>query len=150
EEVASKHLGNQLAYFSYIHATTLLFKDSRTGILPSLRTVIGQEGDDHTEAWNETIDNAFSQLQDMKEHWDKLFEWLYTIVTANVDMPDTSNDQNNGMVLRLSAADLPKDWSEALEVENNFHVNIARFLKSIEKMSSDIKDRLDEELSLQG
>jgi len=150
EEVASKHLGNQLAYFSYIHAMTLLFKDSRTGILPSLKTIIQHEGDDHTEAWSEVIDEAHTKLQNMKENWDKLFEWLYTIVTNHVDAPETSNDQTNGMVLRLNSAELPQDWSEALEVENNFHVDMTRFLKTIEKMSSDIKDRLDESLSLQG
>lgn len=150
EEVAGKHLGNQLAYFSYIHAMNMLFKDIRSGILPSLRVRIQEDGDDHTAAWNEVIDTAFTQLQDIKEHWDKLFEWLYMMTSEAVGNAgnDGSGEAAGSMVLRLDRNKLPEQWKEAMEVENNFHVQLTRLLKTLEKMSADVKERLEEDTSL--
>lgn len=150
EEVAGKHLGNQLAYFSYIHAMNMLYKDIRSGILPSLRVRIQEDGDDHTAAWNEVIDTAFTQLQDIKEHWDKLFEWLYMMTSEAVGHAgnDGSGEAAGSMVLRLDRNKLPEQWKDAMEVENNFHVQLTRLLKTLEKMSADVKERLEEDTSL--
>lgn len=152
EEVASKHLGNQLSYFSYIHAMTSLYKDVRTGLLPSLRVRIAEDGDDHTASWNETIDSAFPQLQTLKEHWDQLFEALYDIVMHNAGQNGASDsgEQAGGIVLRLNREQLPESWTKIVESEQEVHVGLNRFAKALEKMSSDIKERLDEDLNLSG
>src|SRR5690606_1820827 len=118
EEVASKHLGNQLAYFTYIYTFNTLFKDLRSGLLPSLRLKIQEEGDSHTASWNEIIDTAFPVLQELKEQWDHLFEKLYFIV-LNEASNEQLNDPTGNIVVRLDKNKLPKDWNEMLEVEGN-------------------------------
>ncbi|MCM3633029.1 ATP-dependent DNA helicase DinG [Paenibacillus camelliae] len=151
EEVASKHLGNQVSYFSYIHAMSSLFKDTRTGLLPSLRVKIAEEGDDHTAAWNETIDSAYPGLQTIKEYWDQLFEALYDVVVQHAQQAsDAPSEQAGGLVFRLSRNDLPEQWTKIVESEQEVYLQLNRFSKALEKMSSDMKERLDEDLVLSG
>lgn len=147
EEVASKHLGNQLAYFTYLYTFNTLFKDIRSGLLPSLRVKISEEGDSHTESWNEIIDSAFPALQELKEQWDHLFEKLYLMVLSEATS-EQLNDPTGNVVVRLDKHKLPKDWNEMLEVEGNISTEINRLTKSLEKMSLDIKERLDDDLSI--
>ncbi|URN94087.1 MAG: ATP-dependent DNA helicase DinG [Candidatus Pristimantibacillus lignocellulolyticus] len=150
EEVAGKHLGNQMTYTSYIYAMNMLFKDMRTGVLPSLRIRVQEDNDDHTAAWNEVIDSTYPQLQDIKEHWDKLFEWLYSIVsTDSTQSNEVGSEGTASMVFRLDRHKLPSEWNEAMEVENNFHVQLSRLVKSLEKLSTDVKERLEEDTGLQ-
>ena len=150
EEVAGKHLGNQMTYTSYIYAMNMLFKDMRTGVLPSLRIRVQEDNDDHTAAWNEVIDSTYPQLQDVKEHWDKLFEWLYSIVSTEATQSnEVGSEGTASMVFRLDRNKLPSEWNEAMEVENNFHVQLSRVVKSLEKLSTDVKDRLEEDTGLQ-
>jgi len=151
EEVASKHLGNQVGYFTYIHAMSSLYKDVRTGLLPTLRVKISEEGDDHTASWNETIDSAYPKLQTIKEYWDQLFEALYEIVLHDAaQASDAPSEQAGGLVLRLSRDQLPEQWTKIIESEQEVYLQLNRFSKELEKMSSDIKERLDEDLTLSG
>jgi len=149
EEVASKHLGNQIAYFTYLYTFNTLFKDLRSGLLPSIRVKVQEEGDDHTASWNETIDTSYPALQNLKEHWDHLFEKLYLMVVSGASN-EQLNDPTGNIVLRLDKNKLPKDWVETLEIENNISTEISRITKSLEKMSTDVKDRLDDDLTLNG
>lgn len=151
EEVASKHLGNQLNYFSYIHAMGTLYKDTRSGLLPSLRVKISEDGDDHLAAWNETIDSAYPTLQTIKEYWDKLFEYLYEVVCNEAGQAgEQTTEQAGGLVLRLDRNQLPEQWNSIMESEQEVHVQLNRFAKELEKLSADIKERLDEDLVLSG
>ncbi|GIP15097.1 ATP-dependent helicase DinG [Paenibacillus montaniterrae] len=151
EEVASKHLGNQLNYFSYIHAMTALYKDMRSGLLPSLRVRIAEDGDDHLAAWNETIDSAYPTLQTIKEYWDKLFEYMYEVVCNEAEQSnEQAADQAGALVLRLNRNKLPQQWSSIVESENEVYVQLNRFAKTLEKLASDIKERLDDDLVLNG
>lgn len=151
EEVASKHLGNQLNYFSYIHAMTALYKDMRSGLLPSLRVRIAEDGDDHLAAWNETIDSAYPTLQTIKEYWDKLFEYMYEVVCNEAEQSnEQASDQAGSLVLRLDRNKLPQQWSSIVESENEVYVQLNRFVKTLEKLAADIKERLDDDLVLNG
>jgi len=152
EEVASKHLGNQLNYFSYIHAMGTLFKDTRSGLLPSLRVRIAQDGDDHQAAWQETIDTSYPTLQNIKEYWDKLFEYLFEIIAneSGKSGSETTAEQAGGLVLRLDQNQLPEPWSTIIESEKEVYTGLNRFAKTLEKLSSDIKERLDDDLTLSG
>ncbi|MUT65443.1 ATP-dependent DNA helicase DinG [Paenibacillus sp. NEAU-GSW1] len=142
EEVASKHLGMQLNYFSLTHATTRLFKDSRTGLLPALRLKVQQEGEDRTAVWTETIDTIIPVFNDVKEHWEKLFELLYTFVGPSVE-GGAENGQASA-VCRLRADQLPSGWEHALTLEMNISTELGRVLRTAEKLSNDMKDRLDD------
>ncbi|MGO4375623.1 ATP-dependent DNA helicase, partial [Paenibacillus sp. MCAF20] len=55
EEVAGKHLGMQVSYFSFNQAVQRLYKDARSGLLPALRIKLQYEDDAHQSAWLETI-----------------------------------------------------------------------------------------------
>ncbi|WP_336771886.1 ATP-dependent DNA helicase DinG [Paenibacillus sp. MMO-58] len=145
EEVAGKHLGMQLNYFSLTHQTTRLFKDARSGLLPALRLRLQQEDDERVQAWTETIDTVIPVFQDVKEHWDKLFELLYAFVGES---GEAGND-NGQAVCRLRSDTPPKGWDDVLTIENNVHTELSRVVKTVDKMASDIKDRLDDQ-SIQG
>lgn len=149
EEVASKHLGNQIAYFTYLYTFNTLFKDLRTGLLPSLRVKVQEDGDDHTASWNEIIDTTYPSLQNLKEQWDHLFERLYQMVIDEATN-EQLNDPTGNIVLRIDKNKLPKNWVETLEVESNIGTEISRITKSLDKMATDMKERLDDDLTLNG
>ncbi|MHA6483930.1 ATP-dependent DNA helicase DinG [Paenibacillus sp. strain BS8-2] len=140
EEVAGKHLGMNINYFSLVQTVGRLFKDNRSGLLPSLRIKLQDEGDDHVQAWMETIDTIIPIFQDIKEHWDKLFEMLYILTGESPDQVG----ETGASVRRLQPSDLPLGWEEAVQVENNIHVELTRVIKSAEKLMNDVKDRIDE------
>ncbi|MCR2802974.1 ATP-dependent DNA helicase DinG [Paenibacillus soyae] len=144
EEVAGKHLGLSVHYFTLVQASQRLFRDSRSGLLPALRLKLQQEGDDHVQSWVETIDTVIPVFQEIKEHWDKLFELLYGFVANASD----SVSEGGALVKRLHSGMLPKDWEDVLTVENNIYVELTRVTKSVEKMMNDVKDRVDD-LSVQ-
>ncbi|MDQ6418192.1 ATP-dependent DNA helicase DinG [Paenibacillus sp. LHD-117] len=140
EEVAGKHLGMNVNYFSLVHTVTRLFKDSRSGLLPALRMKLQNEGDEHVQSWVETIDTVIPVFQEIKEHWDKLYEMLYELAA---DRSDSLSD-NGAMVRRLHRGGIPAGWEEASQVENNIHVELTRVVKTVEKLMNDVKDRVDE------
>ncbi|RJE90080.1 ATP-dependent helicase DinG [Paenibacillus sp. 1011MAR3C5] len=144
EEVAGKHLGMNVHYFTLVQAMVRLYRDNRSGLLPTLRLRLQQEGDDHVPAWTETIDTMIPVFQEIKEHWDKLFEMFYAFASTATD----SVSDNGALVKRLSSGKLPSGWEEVLAVENNVHVELSRVIKTAEKMMNDIKDRADD-LSIQ-
>ncbi|RJX38475.1 ATP-dependent helicase DinG [Paenibacillus pinisoli] len=144
EEVAGKHLGMNVHYFTLVQAMVRLYRDNRSGLLPTLRLKLQQEGDDHVPAWTETIDTIIPIFQEIREHWDKLFEMFYAFTAAASD----SVSDNGSLVKRISAGKLPEGWDDVLAVENNVHVELTRVMKTAEKMINDIKDRVDD-LSVQ-
>ncbi|REK77215.1 ATP-dependent DNA helicase DinG [Paenibacillus paeoniae] len=144
EEVAGKHLGMNVHYFTLVQAMIRLYRDNRSGLLPSLRLRLQQEGDDHVQAWTETIDTIIPIFQEVKEHWDKLFEMFYAFASTESD----SVSDNGSLVKRLSTGKLPTGWDEVIAVENNVHVELTRVIKTAEKMMNDVKDRVDD-LSIQ-
>ncbi|GGG58513.1 ATP-dependent DNA helicase DinG [Paenibacillus radicis (ex Gao et al. 2016)] len=141
EEVASKHLGMQINYFSLSHTTTRLFKDARTGLLPTLRHRLQQEGHERSESWAETIDTIIPVFSEIKEHWEKLFELMYSFVGTTVE-GNTENGQS--AVCRLRGDSLPSGWEDTVTVEDNVSSEISRVIRLAEKMSSDIKDKIDD------
>lgn len=140
EEVAGKHLGINVNYFSLVQTVSRLFKDNRSGLLPTLRAKLQEEGDDHVQSWTETIDTVVPIFQDIKEHWDKLFELLYALAGESLD----GVGEAGASVRRLQLSDLPAGWEDAANVENNIHVELARVIKTVEKLMNDVKDRVDE------
>lgn len=140
EEVAGKHLGMQINYFSLTQAVLRLFKDNRSGLLPALRQKLLHEDNDHQTAWIETIDTVIPVFQEVKEHWDKLFEMFYTFTSTSSDGP-TDNGQ---AICRLKNNLLPASWEDAVTVEANVHTELNRVVRTVDKMVNDIKDRIDD------
>lgn len=144
EEVAGKHLGMQINYFSLTQAVTRLYKDSRSGLLPALRQKLMYEDDAHQASWLETIDTVIPIFQEVREHWDKLFEMFYGFTDASGELP---ND-NGQAVCRLKKNELPAGWEDAAGAEGNVHTELGRVIRTVEKMMNDVKDRVDD-LSIQ-
>jgi ATP-dependent DNA helicase DinG len=140
EEVAGKHLGMQINYFSLTQAVLRLFKDNRSGLLPALRQKLAHEDHEHRTAWIETIDTVIPIFQEVKEHWDKLFEMFYSFTSISSDGP-TDNGQT---VCRLKSNLLPASWEDAVSVEANVHTELNRVVRTVDKMVNDIKDRVDD------
>lgn len=138
EEVAGKHLGMQISYFSLTQAVQRLFKDARTGLLPALRQKLQYEDDAHQSQWIETIDTVIPIFNDIKEHWDKLFEMMYSFTSLSGD----GAGENGQTVCRLKSGDMPKGWEDAAAAEENVHTELNRILRTTEKMINDIKDRI--------
>lgn len=145
EEVAGKHLGLQLNYFSLTHTTTRLFKDNRSGLLPSLRFKLQNEDDERTQSWTETIDTVIPIFHEVKEHWEKLFEIFYSFVGSSGE----GGNDNNQAVCRLKGDNLPAGWNDALVIETNISTELSRVIRTVDKMASDIKERIDD-FSIQG
>ncbi|RCW51070.1 ATP-dependent DNA helicase DinG [Paenibacillus prosopidis] len=140
EEVAGKHLGMQINYFSLTQAVLRLFKDNRSGLLPALRQKLLHEDNDHQTAWIETIDTVIPIFQEVKEHWDKLFEMFYSFTSTSSD----GQTDNGQAVCRLKNNLLPAGWEDAVTVEANVHTELNRVVRTVDKMVTDIKDRIDD------
>ncbi|MGM0880428.1 MAG: ATP-dependent DNA helicase DinG [Bacillota bacterium] len=140
EEVAGKHLGMQINYFSLTQAVLRLFKDNRSGLLPALRQKLLHEDNDHQTAWIETIDTVIPVFQEVKEHWDKLFELFYSFTSSSSD----GLTDNGQAVCRLKNNLLPASWEDAVTVEANVHTELNRVVRTVDKMVNDIKDRIDD------
>lgn len=140
EEVAGKHLGMQLSHFTLTQALTRMYKDARTGLLPSLSLRLSSETDERAQAWIETIETTTPSFHEMKEHWDKLFEMLYAFISASQD----NGGENGQAVYRLRTDKLPDGWDDALTVESNIHTGLSTVVKTLDKMLSSIKEKLDD------
>ncbi|WP_270171515.1 ATP-dependent DNA helicase DinG [Paenibacillus sp. SYP-B4298] len=141
EDVAGKHLGMQISYFSLQHPLLRLHKDARSGLLPSLQAKLQQEDDEHLESWLETIDSIQPYLVEVREGWDRMMELLYTSCTSAAP---ADTQENMPAVLRLKAEELPPAWDEITMLENNLHTQLSRMTKTLDKLLSDIKDRIEE------
>ncbi len=144
EEVASKHLGMQVGYLSLAHTLTRLYKDARTGLLPALRLKLANEDDAHQSAWLETIDTVIPIFNEIREHWDKLFELFYNYTHVS----DERVSDNGQTVCRLKKTELPDDWDHAVQAEGNVYTELNKVVRTVEKMMEDVKERADD-LSVQ-
>jgi len=140
EEVASKHLGMGLNYFSLTHVLQSLHKDNRSGLLPSLKAKLNNEDDDHRDSWLETMEELIPVFTVIKERWDKLFEMLYSYTASS----NEASSETGQSVYRIKTDELPKDWNVAADEENNIHTELNRVIRTIDKMLSDMKDRVED------
>ncbi|GGF89094.1 ATP-dependent DNA helicase DinG [Paenibacillus abyssi] len=141
EEVAGKHLGMQLSYYTLLQPHQRLCKDARSGLLPQLRTRLQHEDHEYSESWVETIDTLIPQFSDIKESWDKLFELLYQM-SGNASSNESG--ENVQAVARLKAESLPDGWKDAETEEANVFAELGRIVKSLDKLLTDVKDRIDD------
>ncbi|RXZ80223.1 ATP-dependent helicase DinG [Paenibacillaceae bacterium] len=141
EDVAGKHLGMQLSYFSLQHPLQRLYKDGRTGMLHQLKFKLGQEGDEYVDQWSETIDELLPKFGEMRETWEKLLDLLYGLTGVPTAVDGAESVQ---AVLRLKAGDPPDGWEYAATEEGNLYTGLNRTVKSLEKMLGEIKERIDD------
>ncbi|WP_028548627.1 ATP-dependent DNA helicase DinG [Paenibacillus sp. UNC451MF] len=146
EEVASKHLGIELFYGSFLNTLWWLYKDGRSGQLSSLHAKLQREPSEKAQAWCETIDSITPTLVKIKEDWDELAELLYQLLAAR---SDPSQMEGGQLVYRIKKDDTPAVWDKLLVHEENIFLNATEVLKKLDKLLSEMKE-MQEELDLQG
>lgn len=141
EEVASKHLGQELHYYTFVHTLTRLYKDSKTGLLPLIRFRLEQEvvaGLAGRESlWLTRIDELCGQLVQVKESWDELAALLYEYVSASNEL---SAGEAGSAVVRLKPERLPKGWDKVLLAADNLHLALGEALKKLNQLAVEWKD----------
>ncbi|MDO3409643.1 ATP-dependent DNA helicase DinG [Saccharibacillus sp. CPCC 101409] len=137
EDVAGKHLGLRLNYFSFVHAMTRLYKDGKNGQLPALRQLLSRAGGEKAGDWVRAIDEIVPELIDAKESWDKLTELLYTLLP---DRTDASAPEAGQHTLRLTAGEYPGGWDTLSGVENQIYVGLGEVIRRAERMAASVKE----------
>jgi ATP-dependent DNA helicase DinG len=141
EEVAAKHLGIDIHYFSLVNTLTWLYKDSKNGYLPMLRFRLQKAEDEQSASWCATIDEMYPKLITVKEQWDSLTELLYAQLARDADSNQSEVGQH---VLRVHMEKLPKHWDKLNVMEDNIYVELTNTLKKLEKLLGEIKEKQDE------
>lgn len=141
EEVAGKHLGLSMKYFTIVHTLMRLYKDSRSGQLPSLRQLLQTSAHERAAEWTSAIDRMVPDLMTVKENWDRLSDLLFGLLPERGDASAADAGQ---FTLRLSPAKKPKDWGTLEELENQIHVTLGDVSRKGDKLMAEIREELDD------
>ncbi len=138
EEVASKHLGFDIQYFGFVNTLIWLFKDSKSGLLPTLYHRLQGKEEDQAREWSDLIRSIFPKLIKVKEDWDQFSELMYQLLVKSSD-----NQAEIGQVLRIKPHQLPRDWDVLLTLEDNIHIELNEALKSVDRVLNGMKEDSD-------
>jgi ATP-dependent DNA helicase DinG len=141
EEVASKHLGIELHYGTFVNALQWLYKDSRSGHLSLLRLKLQRQERALAAGWCQIIDTLTPLIVEVKEEWDLLAEQLYQLLASG---SDPSQSEIGQPVLRIRKDKLPNGWSSLQAMEDNIYVKTGTVAKQLDRMLSDIKEVQEE------
>ncbi|MEK3787715.1 ATP-dependent DNA helicase DinG [Paenibacillus sp. FSL K6-1230] len=141
EEVAGKHLGLHMKYFTFIHPLTRLFKDSKTGQLPALRQMLNQSGMEQATGWSSTIDSMYGEAVEAKEAWDKLSEMLFAMLP---ERSDASPGESGQFSSRLKPSDKPKGWSDAGALEQQIYLILGELIRQGDRLLQEVEDELED------
>ncbi|MBP3964510.1 ATP-dependent DNA helicase DinG [Paenibacillus lignilyticus] len=148
EEVAGKHLGTQVSYYSVQHPVLRLCKDARNGQLIALKSRLANEDVEKTQKWREEIDEVVPVFGDLRDEWDRLFEMLYTLMGNGASGTKSSGDASNGetgqFVLRLRSGKLPDYWSDAQLIEEAINGYLSQIIRPLDKVFAAIKEEIDD------
>ncbi|MGM1020524.1 MAG: ATP-dependent DNA helicase DinG [Bacillota bacterium] len=141
EEVAGKHLGMHIKYFTLVHTLARLFKDSKNGQLPSLRQQLAKSGHEKSTEWASTIDQLYPLVLEVKETWDLLSDMLFGMLPERSDATPGETGQFSS---RLKPSDKPAKWDQAAALENQLYVTMSEILRKGDKLMLDVKEEHDD------
>ncbi|AET61364.1 dnaq family exonuclease/ding family helicase [Paenibacillus terrae HPL-003] len=141
EEVAGKHLGMHMKYFTLVHTLTRLFKDSKNGQLPSLRQQLAKSGHEKSTDWASTIDQLYPLVLEVKETWDMLSDKLFGMLPERSDATPGETGQFSS---RLKPSAKPAKWDQATALENQLYVTMSEILRKGDKLMLDVKEEHDD------
>ncbi|WP_337033018.1 ATP-dependent DNA helicase DinG [Paenibacillus illinoisensis] len=139
EDVAGKHLGLHMKYFTLVHTLTRLFKDSRNGQLPMLRTQLS--GHENAVQWGSVIDQMFPLAVEVKEMWDRLSDALFSLLP---ERSDASPGETGQFSLRLKPSMKPAKWQELQDYENQIYVTLGDLIRKGDKLLLEVKEDQDD------
>ncbi|KHL92043.1 ATP-dependent DNA helicase DinG [Paenibacillus sp. IHB B 3415] len=137
EDIAGKHLGMQMKYFTVAHTLTRLYKDSRSGQLPALRQTLQSSGSEQASEWSSVIDRIYPDLLTVKESWDTLSDKLFGLLP---ERSDAGAGEAGQLVARLQPGKKPKEWEELAALENTLHLSLSDIIRKGDKMLSEMRD----------
>ncbi|AIQ30798.1 MULTISPECIES: ATP-dependent DNA helicase DinG [Paenibacillus] len=137
EDIAGKHLGMQMKYFTVAHTLTRLYKDSRSGQLPALRQTLQSSGSEQASEWSGVIDRIYPDLLTVKESWDTLSDKLFGLLP---ERSDAGAGEAGQLVARLQPGKKPKEWEELAALENTLHLSLSDIIRKGDKMLSEMRD----------
>lgn len=137
EDIAGKHLGMQMKYFTVAHTLTRLYKDSRSGQLPALRQTLQSSGSEQAAEWSGVIDRIYPDLLTVKESWDALSERLFALLP---ERSDAAAGEAGQLVTRLQPGKKPKEWEELAALEQTLHLSLSDIIRKGDKMLSEMRD----------
>ncbi|SMF87296.1 ATP-dependent DNA helicase DinG [Paenibacillus uliginis N3/975] len=141
EDVAGKHLGLHMKYFTVVHTLTRLYKDSRNGQLPALRQLLQTSAHEKAGEWTVVIDRLYPDLITVKESWDRLSDLLFGLLP---ERGDASAGDAGQFTLRLSPSKKPKDWESLTELENQIHVTLGDVVRKGDMLTSEVREELND------
>ncbi|MBY0010168.1 ATP-dependent DNA helicase DinG [Paenibacillus typhae] len=137
EDVAGKHLGMQMKYFTVAHTLTRLYKDSKSGQLPALRQTLQSSGSEQASEWSSVIDRIYPDLLTVKETWDVLSDKLFGLLP---DRSDAAAGEAGQLVSRLHPGKKPREWEELAALENTLNLSLSDIIRRGDKMLSEMRD----------
>ncbi|MBM7564529.1 ATP-dependent DNA helicase DinG [Paenibacillus sacheonensis] len=151
EEVAGKHLGTQLSYYSIQQPVFRLCKDARNGQLIALNSRLAHEDMEKTQKWREEIDEVVPVFGELRDEWERLFELLYAFASAGsgtfrnaAASADGQGGESGQYVLRLRGGKLPDLWNEAQLIEEAVHGYLSQIIRPLEKVFAAVKEEIDD------
>lgn len=139
EDVAGKHLGMHMKYFTLVHTLTRLFKDSRNGQLPMLRSQLS--GHENSVQWGSMVDQMFPLAVEVKELWDRMSDALFGLLP---ERSDASPGETGQFSLRLKASQKPAKWQELQDLENQIYVTLGDLVRKGDKLLLEVKEDQDD------
>lgn len=137
EDIAGKHLGMQMKYFTVAHTLTRLYKDSRNGQLPALRQTLQSSGSEQASEWSGVIDRIYPDLLTVRESWDALSDKLFGLLP---ERSDAGAGEAGQLVARLLPGKKPKEWEELAALENTLNLSLSDIIRKGDKMLSEMRD----------
>ena len=136
EQTASQHLGVELSYFSMVSALTSLLKDSKTGQLPLLQSLLAQHPNPKTEGWPEKLGAIFPDFVEVKDTWDELFNAMYDSLIARY----AASAAEGSVTVRLKPSALPSEWETFAVMEDNVFLKLTSALKVMDQIIAEGKE----------
>lgn len=144
EEVAEKHLGQQLPYYVLVNASQLLYKDARSGLLPILKHQLTGSGHEQEEIWTEKIDAIHPKLQSIKEQWDVVTDLLYQWLESSGD----AAAEGGQLTKRLLPGHAYPQWDPIRSAEENMYTEGAVMLRELESLHQALKEEWEDDFQI--
>lgn len=145
EDVASKHLGFELSYSMFNQVITRLYKDAKTGQLPTLRFRLSRLTDEWAEKaipFIKKIDDLYIPILETKQSFDELTTMLFAALQA---MQPADSGEFGQLVYRIKADSLPVFWDDLMVIEENIYLLLGGVIKQVERLVNTFKEQEDEQ-----
>lgn len=135
EQTASKHMGVEIGYYSFLNPLNVLVKDAQNGRLPAMIHQLASSSTlEQGQAWAERLEELLPKVQEVKDTWEQLTGLWYE------QMERSAGGQGDGYVLRLRPDKLPDKWEDGVLMEDNIYMNLTEICRELDKVLSKMKE----------